>query len=181
MPHQEPVADSSADQQNVTDIGSLAETFEGTYPPELMDVAEAADFEEMFDDTPHPEAEDDLLIIDQGDPTRYTSAQDRLDDRLRQQRIRDASLNASAYVGDDRLQVISVLGTYAGEGNSDAVTELHRVLQSPDPELRADALEAVGELLSGSDVVPPFSNEPLSDSEVDHLIEALQARESSAD
>lgn len=169
-PRHEPHAES--------DAGSPAAPTVRTYPADVVDAAEAADVEEMFDDTPLPDADDDLLIIEPGDPTRYTGAQDRLDDLSRRQRARDASLQASAYVGDDRMQVIGTLGAYAGEGNADAAAELRRVLQSQDADLRADAIEAIGELLPGSNAMPTHSDQPLSESEVDYLIEALRARES---
>lgn len=165
---QEPLAESGA--------RSPAESSGETYPAELLDAAQSADIEAMFDDTPLPDADDDLLIIEQGDATRYNSEQDRLDGLERQQSARDASLQASAYVGDDRMQVIGVLGAYAGDGNADAAAELRRVLQSQDADLRADALEAIGELLPESHAVPPFSDEPLTDGEVDILIETLKAR-----
>ena len=124
-----------------------------------------------------PEVADELFIVEQGDPTRYITEQDRVEARVRRERAKSASLKASSFVGDDRLQAIGDLGDYAGEGDEAATAELTRLLQSPDDELRADTLEAVGELLPQSGVVPAFSADPLSDDEVDRVIEALQERE----
>ena len=174
-----PIAEAIVEDDAAAGVSALLETYGEDLPPELLEDLETADFDELFNDDPDPAFEEDLLIIDQGDSSRYVTVQDQIDAEIREQRTRDASLNASAFVGDERLQMIGVLGAYAGEGNTEAVAELRRVLQSTDGDLRADALEAIAELLPSSDAVPPYSEEPLSDTEVERLIEALQGSESS--
>ena len=173
-----PIAEPVSEEETI-DVNSLLDAYGEELPPELAEDLESADFKELFDDEPDPTVQDELLEIEQGDSSRYITQQDRMDSTHRQQRARTASLNASSYAGDDRLQMIGVLGAYAGEGNSDAAAELRRVLQSTDGELRADALEAIAELLPANDAVPSYSEEPLSDSEVERLIQALQDSESS--
>ena len=176
-----PIAEPTVEDEDdaAAGVSALLETYGEDLPPEVLEDLETADFDELFNDDPDPTFEEDLLIIDQGDSSRYVTVQDQIDAEIREQRARDASLNASAFVGDERLQMIGVLGAYAGEGNTEAVAELRRVLQSTDGDLRADALEAIAELLPSSDAVPPYSEEPLSDTEVERLIEALQGSESS--
>jgi hypothetical protein len=132
-----------------------------------------------FDDASYAQPVDELLIIEPGDPTRYITPADRAADLARRQRSREASLNASALVGDERVRALGTLGTYVGEGNRQAMNELRRVLKSSDPELRADGLEAIASLLPGSERVPPISSEPLTDDIIDQLIQALQAKQES--
>ncbi|MEE4185422.1 MAG: hypothetical protein V2J12_06635 [Gammaproteobacteria bacterium] len=147
--------------------------------PDDVNIATALDDGGYFDDSSYPddESQDDLLVIDNGDSTRYITPTDEAAERARQQRAKAASLNASGFVGDDRVRAISTLGSYAGEGNSAAVAELRRMLQSTDDELRGDALDALAELLPGTDVVPGFSPEPPTDSDIERIIQALQSRE----
>ena len=147
--------------------------------PGDVDFETALDDGGYFDDSSYPddEAEDDLLVVEAGDPSRYVTAMDRERERTRQQRAKESSLNAAGYVGDDRLRAISTLGTYAAEGNADAIAELRNMLQSTDSELRADALQALGELVPGSNIVPAFAAEPPSDGDIDAIIAALQSQE----
>lgn len=147
---------------------------EGTEPDAVTEAELQNDPE--FDDASYDEPNDDLLIIEQGDPTRYITPADREADIQRRQRQREASLTAASQVGSDRLQSLGMLGTYAGEGNEDAVAELRRVLTSDDADLRADALEAIAELLPDSDAVPAYAEAPPADEAVDRIIAALQGQ-----
>ncbi|MDJ0918465.1 MAG: hypothetical protein QNJ05_11925 [Woeseiaceae bacterium] len=169
-------ADATYEPRVVHDPADTIETpLESPRVTEEPPQADAFDDELIFDDTPLPDSEDELLIIDNMESVRHSSAQDLQDEERRQQRTREASLLAANYAGDERVQMIGTLGAYASEGSADAITELREVLQSPDPELRADALEAIAGLLSNSDAVPPYSEQPLSDEQVDQLIDALRA------
>lgn len=145
--------------------------------PDAVAVTEAElQSDPQFDDASYDEPNDDLLIIEPGDPTRYITPADREADIQRRKRQREASLTAASRVGSDRLQSLGMLGTYAGEGNEDAVAELRRVLTSDDADLRADALEAIAELLPGSDAVPAYAEVPPADEAVDRIIAALQGQ-----
>jgi len=132
-----------------------------------------------FNDANYLEPVDDLLVIEQGDPTRYITPQSRAEDLARRQRVREDSLRAESLVGDERIRAMTTLGAYAGDGNDEAAAKMRELLTSKDDELRADALDAVAELLPRSDAVPAFSAEPLSDEQVDLIFEALQDRSGS--
>jgi len=132
-----------------------------------------------FNDANYPEPTDDLLVIERGDPTRYITPQSRAEDLARRQRVREDSLQAEKLSGDERVRALTTLGAYAGDGNDDAAKKLREILTSGDPGLRADALDAVAELLPAGRVVPAFSVEPLSDEQAELIVEALQERSGS--
>lgn len=145
------------------------------------DAAESLAFRDAWiaameaEDAQYPEPADELLIVDRGDPTRYARIDEQTEANQRLERAKTASLDAASFVGDDRVQAIGYLGRYAGDGNAQAIAELQRILQSPDADLRADALDALAEVLPDRDVVPPFAEEPPTDEEVQLIIEALRA------
>lgn len=150
-------------------------------PNEDIDLADLANDPAIadapeFDDANYPEPVDDLLVLERGDPTRYITPQSREEDRLRRQRVREGTLQAERLIGDERVRALTTLGAFAGEGNEEAATRLRAMLTSADDELRADALDAVTELLPGNDIVPDYNADPLTDEQAALIVNALKGR-----